>query len=230
MGEAYLLLDERNPSSEWGAAGVAAVWAPENSREALFDAMRSKETYATSGPRITLRFFAAPAFPEDLLERGDWISDAYELGVPMGGELNAADTSPIFVVAALKDALGTNLDRIHIIKGLIDPEGATHEKIYDVALSSNRGLRGSSLAPGAVGNTVDIADASYTNAIGSAQLTAQWRDPDYEPSQSAFYYARVLEIPTPRWSTYDAKTLGVTAPEPSSHQERAVSSAIWAKT
>lgn len=227
MGEAYLLLDERNPSSEWGAAGVAAVWAPENSREALFDAMRNKETYATSGPRITLRFFAAPAFPEDLLERGDWIGDAYELGVPMGGELKAADTSPTFVVAASKDALGANLDRIQIIKGWIDPEGATHEKIYDVALSPNRGLKGSSLTPGAVGNTVDIAEASYTNAIGSAQLSAQWKDPDYEPSQSAFYYARVLEIPTPRWSTYDAKTLGVTAPEPSSHQERAVSSAIW---
>ena len=191
--------------------------------------MRNKETYATSGPRITLRFFAAPAFPKDLLERGDWISDAYKLGVPMGGELNAADTSSIFVVAASKDALGANLDRIQIIKGWVDSEGATHETIYDVALSPNRAPKDSTLVPGAVGNTVDVAEASYTNTIGSAQLSARWADPDYEPNQSAFYYARVLEIPTPRWSTYDAKTLGIQAPEPSSHQERAVSSAIWVK-
>jgi len=230
MGEAYLLLDERNPSSEWGAAGVAAVWAPQNTREALFDAMRRKETYATSGPRITLRFFAGAEFDTELLEQAEWVAAAYELGVPMGGELVAPEDSPEFVVAASKDPLGANLDRIQIIKGWIDSQGTTHEKIYDVALSPNRDSTDPNSVPETVGNTVNKADASYTNTIGSAQLSARWTDPDYEPSQSAFYYARVIEIPTPRWSTYDAKTLGIEAPEPSSHQERAVSSAIWVKT
>ncbi|TXS96148.1 DUF3604 domain-containing protein [Parahaliea maris] len=230
LGKAYLIPEEEHRAANWESAGLAAVWAEENTRESIFDAMRRKETYATSGPRMTVRFFAGAQYPEGLMDDPEWLQRAYASGVPMGGELQAAsseDTSPRFVVMAAKDPQGANLDRIQIIKGWVDASGQSHERIHDVALAENRQADPASKAANPVGNTVNIADASYTNAIGSPMLQVQWTDPDFSPTQHAFYYARVLEIPTPRWSTYDAKLLGVEAPEPATLQERAVTSAIW---
>lgn len=228
LKQLYLLPEEAQRAERWGAAGLAAVWARENTREALFDAMRAKETYATSGTRIQLRFFAGFNLDDGLLSDPNWIKSAYARGVPMGGKLTTkADEPPTFVVQASKDALAANLDRIQIIKGWVDNSGTSHEKIFDVAMSPNRQPLATGSQHDDVGNTVDIAAASYTNTIGSPQLSTIWQDPEYNPEQHAFYYARVLEIPTPRWSTYDAKTLGIEAPQPTSIQERAVSSAIW---
>lgn len=230
LGRAYLIPEEENRAARWESAGLAGVWAEENTRESLFDAMRRKETYATSGPRITVRFFAGTGFPDNLMDEPDWLQQAYALGVPMGGELQADSidgASPRFVVMAAKDPDGANLDRIQIIKGWVDARGQSHEQIHDVALAEKRRADPASKASNPVGNTVDIAGASYSNTIGSPMLQAEWIDPDYSAGQHAFYYARVLEIPTPRWSTYDAKRLGVAAPEPASLQERAVTSAIW---
>ncbi len=225
LGKSYLLPEERL-GIHWSAAGLAAVWAEENTREALFDAMRRRETYATSGPRITLRFFGGWDYSEALLQHSDRVVLAERDGVPMGGVLpeQRAD-APSFVVWAAKDPESANLDRIQIIKGWVDGEGRSQEKIFDVALSDSRSAEGGALAP--VGNTVNVAEASYENTIGSSQLMALWQDPDFDPRQHAFYYARVIEIPTPRWTTFDAKALGVEAPKPASIQERAVSSAIW---
>jgi hypothetical protein len=156
------------------------------------------------------------------------LSVAYELGVPMGGELPAAvvGKAPRFSLWAAKDPEGARLDRLQIIKGWVDSAGVSHERIYDLAASDNRspGLNGK-LPP--VGNTVDVAGAIYSNSIGSEQLAAFWEDPDFDTAEEAFYYARAIEIPTPRWSTYDAMRLGIEAPEPTSLQERAISSAIW---
>ncbi|MGB0288402.1 DUF3604 domain-containing protein [Aequoribacter sp.] len=228
LKQMYLLPEEAQRAERWGAAGLAAVWARENTREALFDAMRAKETYATSGTRIQVRFFAGFNLDDDLLSDPNWIKSAYAKGVPMGGKLTARDDrNPTFIVHASKDALAANLDRIQIIKGWVDNKGKSHEKIFDVALSPNREAKFDTAQPNSVGNTVDVTSATYTNTIGSPQLSGTWQDPEYNPEQHAFYYARVLEIPTPRWSTYDAKTLGIEAPQPTSIQERAVSSAIW---
>lgn len=222
LGQTYFLPDERL-GKHWSAAGLAAVWAEENTRESLFDAMVRKETYATSGPRIRLRFFGGWNYPGNLPERDDRIALAEHSGVPMGGELPASGArAPSFAVWASKDPEGANLDRIQIIKGWVDASGSSHEKIYDVALS---GDRQSGDEP--VGNTVDVAEARYDNSIGDTQLMAVWVDPDFDVDQQAFYYARVIEIPTPRWTTFDARTLGVEAPAPAFIQERAVSSAIW---
>lgn len=222
LGQTYFLPDERL-GKHWSAAGLAAVWAEENTRESLFDAMVRKETYATSGPRIRLRFFGGWNYPGDLPERDDRIALAEHSGVPMGGELPAPGArAPSFAVWASKDPEGANLDRIQIIKGWVDASGSSHEKIYDVALS---GDRQSGDEP--VGNTVNVAEARYDNSIGDTQLMAVWVDPDFDADQQAFYYARVIEIPTPRWTTFDARTLGVEAPAPAYIQERAVSSAIW---
>ncbi|MEM1110696.1 MAG: DUF3604 domain-containing protein [Pseudomonadota bacterium] len=233
LGESILLPDVARRSRHWGAAGLAAVWAPENTREAVYDALARKETYATSGPRIRLRFFASFAYDEALLQSSDLLSQAYESGVPMGGTLapnsrGEAETAsaPRFLLWAAKDPQGANLDRLQIIKGWVDARGQSHEAIFDVALSDGRGAGGVARAA-PVGNTVDVANASYSNSIGATQLQAFWSDPDFDPEQGAFYYARAIEIPTPRWSTYDAQRLGVAAPEPTSIQERAISSAIW---
>lgn len=228
LGKATLLPQRYQAAIRWGSAGLAAVWATANTREALFDAMRRKETYATSGPRIRVRFFAGWQYPDNLLGSQDRIAIAERSGVPMGGDLPPrTGASPNFAVWALKDPDSANLDRIQIIKGWVDGSGHSHEAIYNVALSDGRWVNPISGEVAAVGNTVDVATASYSNTIGDPQLQALWTDPDFDPAQEAFYYARVIEIPTPRWSTYDAVKLGVSAPEPVSIQERAVTSAIW---
>ena len=189
--------------------------------------MRRKETYASSGPRIALRFFAGWDYP-DQLSGSEWLEDAYAKGVPMGGELAArGDISPSFIVVANKDPLGANLDRLQIIKVWIDEQGVSHEKVIDVAASDGRMQHASRTAIEDVGNTVNVEQASFTNAIGTPELSVVWQDPEYDASQKAFYYARAIEIPTPRYSTYDAKSLGIEAPQPQTIQERAVSSAIW---
>lgn len=226
LGKSYLLPDERL-GKHWSAAGLAAVWAEQNTRASLFDAMRRKETYATSGPRISLRFFGGWNYPSDLPRQVNRVALAEQSGVPMGGDLPAPSaTAPSFAVWAAKDPESGNLDRIQIIKGWVSDDGRSHEKVFDVALSDERRPDEYGRVP-PVGNTVDVPSASYSNSIGATQLMAVWVDPEFDLRQQAFYYARVIEIPTPRWTTFDAKALGITAPEPASIQERAVSSAIW---
>ncbi len=211
----------------WSAAGLAAVWAQENTRESLYDAMRRKETYATSGPRMAVRFFGGWHYPPDLLQRHDWIVQAQAQGVPMGGDLPAGDApAPSFAVWAIRDPASGNLDRIQIIKGWVDAAGKSHERLFDVAWSGERRIDASGDLP-AVGTTVNVTTANYDNSIGAAQLSTLWTDPQFDPTVAAFYYARVIEIPTPRWTTFDAVQLGIPAPEPTSLQERAVTSAIW---
>lgn len=214
----------------WSAAGLAAVWAQENTRESLFDAMRRKETYATSGPRMAVRFFGGWRYSKDLFNAQDWITVAQQNGVPMGAELPLmqGDAPPTFAVWAIRDPQSGNLDRVQIVKGWVTSEGATQEKVFDVVWSGDRTLDANGKLP-PVGNTVNVAEASYTNVIGKSQLSTVWTDPEFDPNREAFYYARVLEIPTPRWSTFDAKALGIEAPEPAWLQERAVTSAIWYK-
>ncbi|WP_207063002.1 DUF3604 domain-containing protein [Motiliproteus sp. SC1-56] len=210
---------------EFSSGGVAGVWAESNTREAIFDAMMRKETFATSGPRLKVRMFGGFDYADGVMDGADWLQVAYDRGVPMGGDLPAAPEggAPTFLVAAMKEADGANLDRIQIVKGWVE-NGEQMEEIFDVALSDDR-TDGSK----PVGNTVDVSAATYTNEIGAVQLMAVWTDPDFDPSEPAMYYARVLQIPTPRWSTYDAAKLGVEVPEglPTSIQERAWSSPIW---
>ena len=227
MGEANFYPKDMPGGQRWSSAGLAAVWAQENTRESLYDAMLRKETYATSGPRIVVRFFGGWDYPKDLLKRHNWIAVAEQNGVAMGQKLPAGDApAPSFVVWAIRDPDSGNLDRIQIIKAWIDGSGRSHEKIFNATWSEQRQINAANRLP-AVGNTVDAAAATYTNTIGSEQLSAVWIDPEFDPLQEAFYYARVIEIPTPRWSTYDSVTLGIPAPEPASLQERAVTSAIW---
>jgi hypothetical protein len=218
--------------SRLGSAGTTAVWAEENTRGAIFDAMKAKETYGTSGTLIRLRFFGGWGFTDDLVKSEEFVATAYKLGVPMGQDLpKMASTAkaPSFAVWALKDPESGNLDRVQIIKGFINKWGRTDEKIYDVAWSDNRkpDPKTGKLPP--VGNTVDVKTAKYTNDIGDTQLSAVWTDPDFDPKQKAVYYVRVLEIPTPRWSTYDSVNSGLPIPEgiPLTLQERAWSSPIW---
>ncbi|MBK6509851.1 MAG: DUF3604 domain-containing protein [Haliea sp.] len=237
LGESILLPDSLRRSARWGSAGLAGVWAQENTRESIYDALARKETFATSGPRISLRFFGSFDYSAAMLDSTELLQLAYARGVPMGGvlsnpatqsaELASADSpAPTFILWAAKDPEGANLDRVQIIKGWVDAEGNSHETIFDVAVSSDRQRDASGKVP-AVGNTVDVAAATYDNSIGEGQLSAFWQDPEFDPAQEAFYYARAIEIPTPRWSTYDAMRLGVEAPDPVSIQERAISSAIW---
>jgi hypothetical protein len=210
---------------------LTAAWAESNSRGAIYDAMARKETYGTSGTRIKLRFFGGYGYPDNLQEKGNWIRAAYDGGVPMGADLAPNPTGkavPRFAVWALKSPISANLDRIQIIKlwsdGVMD-----YEKIYDVALSDGRKVdRRTGKAP-PVGNTVDLKTAKYTNKIGDAELQAVWTDPDFDPAVSAAYYVRVLEIPTPRWSTYDAVALSLPPSDmvPATIQERAWSTPIW---
>ena len=230
--KARLLTDIPNEPSkiEQSTAGLSNVWAEENTRESIYDAMERKETWATSGPRITLRVFAGFDFGDTSPESSDWVEKGYALGVPMGGDLKSAakDKSPSLMIAALKGPNSGNLDRVQVIKGWLDAKGEKHNKIYEVVWSDQRKLDSNGKLP-PVGNTVNIPDASYTNTIGSTQLTTKWTDPDFDAGLSAFYYIRVLEIPTPRWSTYDAKGLGIAPPKnfPATIQERAWSSPIW---
>lgn len=215
---------------EVSASGYAAVWATENTREALFDAMERRETYATTGSRMVVRFFGGFAFdPADAKTR-DPAAAGYAKGVPMGGELGRAPggKAPSFLVAALKDPLGANLDRIQIVKGWLDGDGALHEQVYDVAWGGDRKPGPDGKLP-SVGSTVDLESASWTNTIGAPDLIAVWQDPQFDSKQRAFYYARVLEIPTPRWTAYDVKRFGVT-PLPGTQltvTERAYASPIW---
>lgn len=212
----------------WGSGGLAAVWAEENTRGSLFDAMSRKETYATSGPRIMVRLFGGWNYPADLLSRPDWVEVAQKGGVPMGGMLSPSldGRSPIFAVWAARDPQTANLDRIQIIKGWVTSDGKSMERVTDVVWAGNRALDADGNLP-PLGNTVNVSTASFDNSIGEAQLFTLWTDPDFDPDQEAFYYARVIQIQTPRWSTYDAVSLGVEAPHPAVHQERAVTSAIW---
>lgn len=233
LGKAMLLPESMHRPRRWGSAGLAAVWATENTRESVYDALSSKETYATSGPRILLRFFGSFDYDQDLLQDENLLQRAYVEGVPMGGTLTRVprgqDSSaggPHFLLWAARDPEGANLDRLQIIKGWVDAQGKSHEAIFDVALSDGREA-GNAAGVEPVGNTVDVATATYSNSIGAVQLQAFWSDPSFDPGLEAFYYARAIEIPTPRWSTYDALKLGVEAPQPTSIQERAISSAIW---
>ena len=213
------------------ASGLAAVWARENTRESIWDALARKEVYATTGTRIRVRVFSGWDFEASDLQRSDFAAHAYTNGVPMGGDLANPPTggAPGFMVQALRDPDGANLDRVQIIKGWLDANGDTHERIWDVALSDGRTIGADGRATEPVGNTVDVEEARYTNAIGDAVLGAYWRDSEFDPSQRAFYYVRVLEIPTPRWTTYDAKFFGVELPDdvPASIQERTYTSPIW---
>ena len=215
---------------EYPASGLAAVWATENTREAIFDAMLRREVYATTGPRMTLRFFAGWDFRAEDGESASLAGIGYDRGVPMGGELSAgpANDAPGFLVAASKDPESGNLDRIQIVKGWLDDAGRARERVYDVAWSGERKPDSAGRLP-PVGNTVDVADASWKNSIGSSQLAAFWTDPDFNPDRLAFYYARVVEIPTPRWTAYDAKDYKQTLPTdvPMTTRERAYSSPIW---
>ena len=215
---------------EQTASGYAAVWARENTREAIFDAMQRRETYATTGPRMVVRFFGGFDFePRDAANRMP-AQIGYTKGVPMGGDLASAPAgkAPTFLVAALKDPIGANLDRYQIVKGWLDAKGAVHEKVYDVAWSGDRKPGTDGKLP-AVGSTVDIPNATWTNTIGAPELIAVWKDPDFDPAQSAFYYGRVIEIPTPRWTAYDAKRFGVTMAKDvqMTTTERAYTSPIW---
>jgi Protein of unknown function (DUF3604) len=216
---------------EVGASGYAAVWATENTREALWDAMQRKETYATTGPRMTVRLFGGFDFEAADANASTLAKTGYAKGVPMGGDLRAAPAgkAPSFLVAAMKDSIGANLDRYQIVKGWMDKDGKLHEKVYDVAWSAGRVADPKTGKVPAVGNTVNIADASYANTIGASELVAVWKDPDFDPALSAFYYGRVLEIPTPRWTAYDVKKFKNTALEGTRMelQERAYTSPIW---
>ncbi len=214
------------------SSGYAAVWATENTRQAIFDAMRRKETYATTGPRMLVRFFGGWDFTTADAHNRLPAALGYYKGVPMGRDLRqrSAGKSPTFLVAALKDPISGNLDRIQIIKGWLDKKGRPREKVYNVAWSDagRRQLdRKGKLPP--VGNTVDVAHATWTNTIGDSELITVWKDPNFNPKQPAFYYARVIEIPTPRWTAYDAKKYAVKMPPevPMVTQERAYTSPIW---
>ena len=216
---------------EVSASGYAAVWATENTREAIWDAMERRETYATTGPRMIVRFFGGWDFePKDASDRLPAYL-GYTKGVPMGGDLRQAPAgkAPTFLVAALKDPIGANLDRIQVVKGWLDAKGEVHEKVYDVAWSDNRkpDPKTGKLPP--VGYTVDVPNATWTNTIGAPELGTVWKDPGFDPAQRAFYYARVIEIPTPRWTAYDAKRFG-SKPLPGTQMivtERAYTAPIW---
>jgi hypothetical protein len=219
------------PGWDMGAAGLVAVWAEENTRESIFDAFRRKEVYATTGPRIQVRFFGGWKFTSEDGKASDLVDIGYEKGVTMGSDLTNAPEgkAPTFLISALKDPNEANLDRIQIIKGWIDKEGDPQEKIYNVAMSDGRTV-GSDGKVKPVGNTVDIKTATYTNSIGDTGLVTVWTDPDFDSLQRAFYYARVLQIPTPRHTLYDAIALGIDPEEtgnPATIQERAYTSPIW---
>ena len=210
----------KNADWELVASGLAAVWAEENTRPAIFDALQRKEVYATTGSRILLRFFGGWNFGDNAIARPDYARQAYRAGVPMGGELGAAPekTAPVFLLHALKDPDGANLERLQLIKGWVDSAGDLHEKVYDVAL-----------APDAGASSVDLKAASFDNTVGVSELKAQWRDPDFDSAETAFYYARVIEIPRPRWTEYDRLQYGtpVASNAPSTLQDRAYSSPVW---
>jgi hypothetical protein len=231
MGHPFLTSD-KGTIMGWGqvSSGLAAVWAQENTRASIFDAMERKEVYATTGSRIMVRFFGGWDYTEADLGSRTPAFAGFKKGVPMGGDLPArmGKKAPSFMVYALKDPISGNLDRIQIVKGWMDSSGKTHEKVYDVVWSGDRKPRQDGKLP-PVGNTVNAKTANFTNTIGSSELGTVWTDPDFDSKQKAFYYARVIEIPTPRWSTIEAFRFGMDIPEgaPVSTQERAYTSPIW---
>ncbi|MGL6222930.1 MAG: DUF3604 domain-containing protein [Steroidobacteraceae bacterium] len=212
------------------AGGIAAVWARDNTRAALWDAFARKEVYATTGTRLRVRVFGGYDFSVHDLGRSDFAANGYAQGVPMGGDLRRgpAGRVPTLLIQAMRDPDGANLDRIQVVKGWLDQDGKTHEKVFDVVWSGQRKPGKDGKLP-AVGNTVDAQQATFANSIGAPYLAASWSDPQFDSMQRAFYYVRVLEIPTPRWTTYDAKFFGLTLPRdvPASIQERAYTSPIW---
>ncbi|WP_146347391.1 DUF3604 domain-containing protein [Falsiphaeobacter marinintestinus] len=211
---------------QYATPGPTAVWATSNTRAGIFDAMERREVYATTGPRITVRFFGGDFDPSDLKQR-DLAKIGYTNGVPMGGDLAASET-PSFLVYAMRDPIGANLDRIQIIKGWIDANGDQHEHVHDVVWAGDREPGSDGKLP-AIGNTVDLSVPTWSNAIGAAQLETVWTDPDFDPTQNAFYYARVIEIPTPRWTAYDAVRFDIDMPPEVKMitRERAYTSPIW---
>ena len=218
-----------NADWELGASGLAAVWAEENTRASLFAALQRRETFATSGPRILLRMFGGWQLGPELAADPQGVQLADSAGVPMGGQLPAPapGQTPRFVVFAARDTLGANLDRLQIVKGWVGSDGSSRERVIDVSWSGDRAIDPATGRLPSVGSTVDAAASSYDNSIGAATLSGWWQDPDFDPDRPAFYYARVLEIPTPRWSTYDARDLGIDPIQPIAIQERAIGSAIW---
>lgn len=214
-------------SWQYATPGPTAVWAMENTRAGIFDAMQRREVYATTGPRITVRFFGGD-FVEDDIKSRELARVGYAKGVPMGGDLAKRDKAPSFMVFALRDPIGANLDRVQIIKGWVGNDGATQEKVFDVAWSGDRNPDADGKLP-PVGNTVDLSVPTWTNDIGRAELGAIWTDPEFDPDQHSFYYARVIEIPTPRWTAYDAARYNVEMPDEVKMitQERAYTSPIW---
>jgi hypothetical protein len=213
------------------SSGLVAVWSEENTRESLFQAIKRREVYATTGTRIQLRFFGGWQFDAADVLRADFATLGYQKGVPMGGDLTrGANThAPTFMVAASRDPDGANLDRVQIVKGWLDAQGNTQEKVFDVAWSAGRTIDAKTGKLASVGSTVDVANTTYSNSIGAAELATVWTDPEFNASQNAFYYARVLQIPTPRWTAYDAKYFGATIDLRAAMvtQDRAYSSPIW---
>jgi hypothetical protein len=215
---------------EFSSGGLAGVWAEENTRESIYDSMQRRETFGTSGTMIKVRFFGGWDFTDADIKGANVVKTGYARGVPMGSDLKApAGKAPSFLVMASKDPKSGNLDRVQIVKGWLDGKGKQHEKVYDVAWGGDRKPDPKTGKVPPVGDTVNAATAEYTNTIGAAELSTVWTDPDFDPAERAFYYVRVLEIPTPRWSTYDAVRLGVPVPKglPVSIQERAWTSPIW---
>jgi hypothetical protein len=218
-------------TSQEQAAGLMGVWARNNTRGEIFDAMKRKEVYGTTGTRIRVRVFAGWNFEPVDISTPDFAAKGYRNGVPMGGDLTDAPegVAPKFLVRALRDPDGANLDRVQVIKGWLDDDGEPQERIYDVAVSDGRIIGADGRARQPVGSTVDLDAASYTNTIGDVLLATWWEDPDFDPEQPAFYYVRVLEIPTPRWTTYDAAFFNIERPDnvPATVQDRAYTSPIW---
>jgi hypothetical protein len=233
--EAMVMKEDGSPAvSSWqtSASGLTGVWAQENTRESLFDSMARREVYATTGTRITVRVFAGWDFDPAEVQRPDFAKQGYARGVPMGSDLRAAPedaNSPTLMIRALRDPDGANLDRVQVIKGWVDAKGEMHERIYDVAVSDGREIGKDGRCKVGVGTTVDVKDATFTNSIGDALLMAHWKDPDFNPEERAFYYVRVIEIPTPRWTAYDAARFGIEMPEniTMTIQDRAYTSPIW---
>jgi hypothetical protein len=218
-------------TAQESAAGLTAVWARENTRDEVFGALTRKEAYATTGSRIRVRVFGGWEFTADDLGAADFVANGYRRGVPMGGDLRKTPEAgvPGFLVQAQRDPDGANLDRVQIIKGWIDADGKTHERVYDIAVSGDRKIGEDGRAREPVGSTVDIEKATFTNSIGATTLFGFWEDPDFDPAEDAFYYVRVIEIPKPRWTTYDAAFYDIPLPEsvPPTVQDRAYTSPIW---
>ncbi len=220
-------------ASVWNeqAAGLGGVWARENTREGIWDALKRKEVYATTGDRPVVRVFAGWDFAPADRDRADFAENGYAHGVPMGGDLSKAPTGkrPVFMVQALRDPDGPNLDRIQVIKGWLSKDGKTHERIFDVAVTGGRKIGPDGRCKTPVGSTVDVVNATYTNSIGAATLSAYWKDPAFDATQRAFYYIRVIQIPSPRWTAYDCKRYGIKMPDyvPMTVSDRAYTSPIW---